>query len=167
VPSSIRLEPLSLDHLGHVMSWVNDHEVMQYFASHQRDITEDEERVYLEGLLASKNDRAYSVFDGDAYVGQCSINQIYWPAKNGRLFVVITKAAQNKGHGPAAVKALLDVAFGELDLHKIWLIVRRDNRAAQAMYLKLGFDFEGVLTDEYCVSGRYFDMVRMSAVRKA
>ena len=33
------------------------------------------------------------------------------------------------------------------------------------MYLKLGFDFEGVLQDEYCVAGRFFDMVRMSILR--
>ena len=58
-------------------------------------------------------------------------------------------------------------AWDELDLHKLWLIVRRDNRKAQAMYLKLGFDFEGVLTDEYCVGAAWFDMVRMGLVRRA
>ena len=65
-----------------------------------------------------------------------------------------------------ALEALIERAWAELDLHKLWLIVRRDSRAAQAMYVKLGFDFEGVLKDEYCVAGRYFDMVRMAIVRK-
>ena len=41
------------------------------------------------------------------------------------------------------------------------------NRAAQAMYLKLGFDFEGVLQDEYFVQGRFYDMVLMSILRPA
>ena len=40
--------------------------------------------------------------------------------------------------------------------------MRKDNRAAQAMYLRAGFDFEGVLRDEYYVGGRFYDMVRMS-----
>src|SRR5262249_36979579 len=111
------------------------------------------------------NDRAYSIFAGDCYLGQCSLNAIYWPARNGRLFIVIRREMQGHGYGPAAVEALLDLAWRQLELHKVWLIVRRDNRAAQAMYLKLGFDFEGVLRDEYCVSGRYFDMVRMSILR--
>ena len=53
----------------------------------------------------------------------------------------------------------------KLELHKVWLIVRRDNRSAQAMYSKLGFDFEGVLRDEYFVGGRWFDMVRMAIQR--
>ena len=162
----VRLVPLAPDHLPLVMTWVNDREVMQYFASRQERITEEEEGRYLESLIASPNDRAFSVFDGDAYVGQCSINSIYWPARNGRVFIAVRKEAQGRGYGPAALRALIDLAWaGELNLHKLWLIVRRDNRSAQAMYLKLGFDFEGVLRDEYCVNGRYYDMVRMSILR--
>jgi diamine N-acetyltransferase len=163
----LRLEPLTIEHLPHVMTWVNDHEVMQYFANRQTHITEEEEARYLQALIASPSDRAYSVFDGDRYVGQCSVNAIYWPARNGRLFIVIRRDAQGHGYGPAAVRALLDIVWRQLELHKLWLIVRRDNRAAQAMYLKLGFDFEGVLRDEYCVNGRFFDMVRMSILRPA
>lgn len=160
--TGVRLAPLSLDHLAHVMTWVNDHEVMQYFANRQVTISEDDERRYLAALLASRNDRAFSIFAGDDYVGQTSVNQIYWPAKNGRLFVAVRRGMQGRGYGPEAVRQLLDVAWDELGLHKVWLIVRRDNRGAQAMYLKLGFDFEGVLKDEYCVNGAYFDMVRMA-----
>jgi diamine N-acetyltransferase len=165
VHPDLRLEPLALRHLPHIMTWVNDREVMQYFANRQTHISEEEEERYLRALLASANDRAWSVFVGDRYVGQCSLNAIYWPARNGRLFIVIRRDAQGQGYGPAAVRALLDIAWGQLDLHKVWLIVRRDNRAAQAMYLKLGFDFEGVLRDEYRVNDRFHDMVRMAILR--
>lgn len=165
----ITLRPTTLEDLPLIMSWVNDHEVMQYFATRQHDITEDEERKYLAYILASKNDRVFSVFDGpeDAahYVGQCSINQIYWPARNGRVFLVVRKAMQHGGRGAKMLEALIARAFGELDLHKLWLIVRRDNLRAQAMYLRAGFEFEGVLRDEYCVNGRFYDMVRMGIVR--
>lgn len=157
----VRLEPLRVEHLPLVMTWVNDREVMQYFANRQVAISEDEERPYLERLIASKTDRAYSIFAGSDYVGQCSINQIYWPARNGRLFVAIRKEAQHHGYAPIALRQLFELAFGAIGLHKLWLIVRRDNRTSQALYLKLGFDFEGVLLDEYCVNGQFFDMVRM------
>jgi diamine N-acetyltransferase len=158
----IRLVPLAIEHLDHVMTWVNDHDVMQYFATRQSHISAEEESVYLRALVESKTDRAYSIFDGDDYVGQCSINQIYWPARNGRIFIAIRKEAQGHAHGPHAVEALIARAWTELEMHKLWLIVRRDNRDAQAMYLKLGFDFEGVLRSEYCVGEKFFDMVRMS-----
>jgi diamine N-acetyltransferase len=168
-PTRVRLEPLTLAHLPHVMTWVNDDEVMQYFANRQTDISEEEERRYLEWLIHSPNDRAYSIFDaGDGrYLGQCSVNAIYHPAKNGRLFLVIKRDEQHQGYGGAALEALVGRCFGELELHKLWLIVRRDNHAAQAMYAKLGFDFEGVLRDEYFVKGRFHDMVRMARLRPA
>jgi RimJ/RimL family protein N-acetyltransferase len=74
---------------------------------------------------------------------------------------------QHKGYGTSMLRALINLAWEELDLHKLWLIVRKDNRAAQAMYLKQGFDFEGVLRDEYHVGGRFHDMVRMAVLRPA
>ena len=161
----LRLVPLSLAHLPHVMTWVNDREVMQYFANRQTVIGEDEERRYLESLIASSNDRAWSIFDGDSYVGQCSINQIYWPARNGRVFIALRSDMQGQGYGPRALEALVRLAWDELDLHKLWLIVRRDNKKSQAMYVRLGFEFEGVLADEYRVADTWFDMVRMGLVR--
>lgn len=163
----VHLEPLAVTHVDHVMTWVNDREVMQYFANRQTEISRADELRYIEHLIASPNDRAYSIFDDDgAYVGQCSINAIYWPARNGRIFLVVARAQQRRGFGTAALHALIVSAWQEHDLHKLWLIVRSDNRAAQAMYLQLGFDFEGVLKDEYCVGDRFFDMVRMGLVRR-
>ena len=46
-------------------------------------------------MMHSKTDRVFSIFENSMfrpntteydwpYVGQCSINQIYWPARNGR-----------------------------------------------------------------------------------
>jgi RimJ/RimL family protein N-acetyltransferase len=140
---------------------------MQYFATRQQDISEEQERAYLESLIASVNDRAYSMFDGDDYGGQCSINQIYWPARSGRVFLVVRREQQGKGYGREALRLLTRLAWDELKLHKLWLIVRRDNRDAQAMYLRHGFNFEGVLADEYCVNGTFYDMVRMSIINPA
>lgn len=160
----VDLVPLSTDHLDLVMTWVNDPAVMGYFANRQTEITREEEAKYLESLIASKTDLAYSIFDDDEYVGQCSINQVYWPARNGRLFIAIRKDCQGEGYGPEAVEQLLNLAWTSLGLHKVWLIVREDNRRAQAMYLKLGFAFEGTLKDEYHVGGKFYNMVRMGAI---
>ena len=161
----VRLEPLSIDHLPLVMTWVNDREVMQYFANRQQQISEAEERVFLERLLASPTDRAWSIYAGDTYAGQCSLNQVYRPARNARAFMALRRDMQGQGIGQAALELLLGKAWDELDLHKVWLIVRRDNRRGQALYLRHGFEFEGVLRDEYCVSGTFYDMVRMGALR--
>ena len=163
--SHIQLEPLKHLHLHHVMQWVNDQEVMKYFASHQKLITREEELSYIDKLRNSKTDLAWSVFTPDYgdYIGQCSINQIYWPAKNGRIFLVITKDQQGKGYAPLILNSLIEQGR-KIGLHKLWLIVREDNLKSQKAYLKAGFEVEGVLKDEYCVNGQYFNMVRMGLI---
>lgn len=55
----IRLEPLTLEHLPHVMTWANDPEVMGYFATHQDPISEEAEREYLTKILSSSTDRVW------------------------------------------------------------------------------------------------------------
>lgn len=166
---SVRLEPLSEDHVPAIMGWVNDPDVMGYFANRQEPITADDERAYIRSLNQSKTDKAWSVFDAttDAYVGQCSVNGIYWPAKNGRVFLVVTSTQQGRGYGAAILEALKAEAFGVMGLHKLWLIVREDNLKAQAKYVRAGFAFEGVLRDEYYVRGRYHNMVRMGILNPA
>lgn len=163
---AVRLEPLAPEHLPYVMTWVNDTQVMGYFANRQTPIAKEAELAYIKTLISSKNDRAWSVFDAitGEYVGQCSINAIYWPASNGRIFLVVTRNQQGKGYAVAILKALLHEAFFKLVLHKLWLIVREDNISAQEKYLKAGFQVEGLLKDEYFVNGVYYNMVRMGCI---
>lgn len=160
---NFHLVTLNTSHLHHIMGWVNDPEVMGYFAGHQNRIGELEELQYIQNLITSKNDMVFSAFDGDTYVGQVAINQIHWPSDIGRLFLCVTRDQQRKGYGPAMVTAVLKYAKN-VGLHKVWLMVREDNHKAQAMYARAGFAFEGVLRDEYKVRERYLNMVRMGRI---
>ena len=55
----------------------------------------------------------------------------------------------------------LDVAFGELGLHKVWLMVFQTNERSRRTWTRLGFLEEGVLRDEYFHEGTWRNMVRM------
>lgn len=163
----ICLRTLCVDDAVDALSWVNDPEVTQYFANLQKKTSIEEEKEYIFRLIKSNSDKAWSVFaktyGKTEYIGQCSINQIYWPARNGRIFLAIKKEYQGQSLGKKVIQALIEKAK-ELKLHKLWLIVRADNRKSQALYLREGFNFEGLLKDEYCVDGKYFDMVRMGLI---
>ena len=164
----VHLIPLSVEDVPNIMTWVNDPDVMGYFANRQVPISEEEELAYVLSLLSSKVDRVWSVFNDEGeYVGQCSLNQIYWPARTGRVFLAVKKSMHNQGYGTAILQELIHKGFVETNLHKLWLIVRDDNREAQAKYIRAGFKFEGVLKDEYFVHNRYYDMVRMGYINPA
>lgn len=164
--TKITLRPLSPDDIGHVMEWVNDPEVMGYFAGCQTRISFSEELLYINELINSGKDSVYSAFDEETgdYVGQCSINQIHWPSENGRVFLVVTGKQQGKGYGEAMLAKLIDKARNSIKLHKLWLIVREDNDKSLARFVKAGFRIEGVLRDEYLVNGKFHNMVRMGMI---
>ena len=160
---NLELRPTTLADLPNIMTWVNDPDITHYFAT-MSNITLEEEEAYLAKMFASNNNRLLSIFVDNEYAGQCSINQIYWPARNGRLFIVLTKQFQHRGLAPRVLEALLRYAFDVMKLHKIWLIVREDNERSQFIYQRAGFSVEGVLRDDYFVNNQYYTMIRMAVL---
>lgn len=80
--------------------------------------------------------------------------------------LIADKEARGKGYGKSAIKQLLEIAFNQLKLHKVWLVVFEENEKARGLYRKCGFQEEGILKDEYFVKGKYHDMARMAIIRR-
>ena len=53
----------------------------------------------------------------------------------------------NRGYGAEAIGLMLDWAFLELNLHRVWLHVYANNPRGIACYEKVGFVREGVLRE--------------------
>ena len=65
-----------------------------------------------------------------------------------------------------AVRLLLDFAFRDLNLHRVYLHVFDTNAAAIRIYEKVGFVREGVLRQAAHIDGRYVDVMVMSILRE-
>jgi RimJ/RimL family protein N-acetyltransferase len=163
--SPVTLRPLAETDVDSILTWVNRPEVVGNLAAFSgAPLTREQELDWIRRTLASK-DRVWSVVatDDGRYLGQVGIHQIHARSRVGRLGVVIaSRAEMGKGFGSAAVRAVLDRAFGELGLHKLWLMVFRSNDRGQRLYRRLGFVEEGILREEYFHEGGWHDMVRMS-----
>lgn len=70
-----------------------------------------------------------------------------------------------QGYGTDAVNALVDFAFGQLRLERVWLDTDEDNARAQAAYRKAGFVEEGRLRHAFYQDGRWTDDIRMALLR--
>jgi RimJ/RimL family protein N-acetyltransferase len=163
--SLLSLRPLALTDVDHMMTWVNDDEVVGNLAAFSgAPITREQEVTYVTQTLASTTDRVFVAersSDG-AYLGNVGIHQIHWRSRVGRLAIVIARREHHgQGYGSCAIARVLDWAFGEGQLHKVWLMVYRENTRSIRTYARLGFQEEGVLREEYFHEGRWRDMVRM------
>ncbi len=95
------------------------------------------------------------IFDIDRTNGSCAFGiGIGEPGLRGR------------GLGTDAVNAVVDFAFGELRMERVWLDTDAENLAAQAAYRKAGFTEEGRLRHAWFGDGRYIDGVRMAILRE-
>ncbi|MEG1946269.1 MAG: GNAT family protein [Lachnospiraceae bacterium] len=70
--------------------------------------------------------------------------------------------ARSKGIGNEAGKAMVEYAFRELRLHKIYLRVLAENEIARRSYRTLGFEEEAYLKQDVRINGTYYDIVRMA-----
>ena len=158
-----RIRPITIDDLDHMMTWVNDPEVVGCYAYFTKPITREEEAVWLSQKIVSSTDFVYAIEDDDeTYLGNVGLEAVHWPARNGRLSITIArKSLRGKGHGTRAIELALEQAFGEHGLHKVYLVVADDNEPNRRLYEKLGFQEEGHLVDHYIIDGEFVDMIQM------
>ncbi len=78
---------------------------------------------------------------------------------------IADKELWGHGYGTEALNALVDFAFGELPLERIWLKVYAHNPRAQKTYDKAGFVKEGVMRHARRHRGGFSDSILMSQLR--
>lgn len=85
---------------------------------------------------------------------------VWFTSKQSRIGEVgywIHSAETGRGVGTEATARALDVAFGELEMHRVTLRIAVGNRASERIAEKLGFTREGLLRDELQIKGRWVD----------
>ena len=105
--------------------------------------------------------------DDDEPIGRIDLFDI--DHSNGSAGFGITigdPALWGRGFGTDAVNALVDLAFGQLRLERVWLGSDARNLRAHAAYAKAGFTVEGRLRHAFFQDGDWLDDVRMALLRE-
>jgi len=84
------------------------------------------------------------------------------PNRSAMIGYWIAHAQQGRGLMTKACRALLDHAFGELELHRIEIRCAAENRRSQAIPERLGFCREGLLREAEKHKSQYVDLVMFS-----
>lgn len=167
--SLVKLRPVEESDVDEILDWVNDRTVVGNLATFAgQPLTRADELAWVRKVRTSNDERVFTVMNAQdsRYLGQVGLHQIFWRSRVARAAAIISnKGEHGRGYGSAAIAALLDVAFGELDLHKVWLMVFRTNERSLRTWRRLGFIDEGVLRDEYFHEGAWHDMVRLGMLR--
>jgi RimJ/RimL family protein N-acetyltransferase len=124
----------------------------------------------IERLAEEQGREAYSflicLLADERPIGEAMLVDIDRRNGSAQLGIFIGEQSQwGKGHGTDAVKALLDFAFAELRMDRIWLNVGTTNDRARRSYEKAGFVMEGTLRHDRFEGGGYTSGDLMSVLR--
>lgn len=150
-----KLEPK--DRYG-MLEWMQDKDIMACFRMEKDTIDEEKVKNFIEDSFNEKC-RHYAIVDEhDEYLGTISLKNIDSANSNAEYAVVLRKQAIGGGVARTATNELLDIAFNELKLQKVYLNVLSNNKRAINFYRKINFKLEGEFKDHVYIGGKYVDL---------
>jgi diamine N-acetyltransferase len=165
----VRLRPIERDDLPRFVEWFGDPEVRRHLAVYLPFSLAQEERWFenLLGRLERQEDLVLAIETADGvHIGNIGLHAIDWKDRSAELGIAIgEKAYWNQGHGTDAIRTLLHLAFGEMNLHRIFLRVDADNARGIGCYEKAGFRQEGTSREAVFKEGAYHDQYVMSILQ--
>jgi RimJ/RimL family protein N-acetyltransferase len=165
----IRLRAFEIDDLDTVIRWVNDEEVTKNLSDVLiYPVSRADELKWLESVsLANPREKVFAVETLDGrLIGSIGLHNISWIERKAELGIMIgEKACWNRGFGTAAVRELLRMSFGKMNLHRIYLRVYENNLRAIRVYSRCGFQQEGLLREDHYSGGQYCNTLIMGILR--
>jgi RimJ/RimL family protein N-acetyltransferase len=120
--------------------------------------------------IASQGDAGYQFaiceLGAERAIGSVGLRDVDRLDGGAEVSIFLTDPATwGKGLGTDAMQAILDFAFGELRLERVWLRVFDYNPRAVRSYEKAGFQTDAVLRHDRFHRGRHHDTYLMSILR--
>jgi UDP-4-amino-4,6-dideoxy-N-acetyl-beta-L-altrosamine N-acetyltransferase len=164
-PPSVSLRPLAAQDAELVVAWRSRPDVHdQLFAV--RPPTLESHRAWFESYARGSDRRELIILVDGRPAGTVALAQIDLTHRRAEYGILIGEPwARGTGAAEAASRLLLAMAFGELDLERVFLLAFEDNQAALRLYERLGFRREGLLRSHVIKDGRPRDVVVMGLLR--
>jgi diamine N-acetyltransferase len=164
----VALIALTENHLPDLFEWINEREQVLLNAAY-RPVNEEAHRAWFSSLHARKDVVIFGIKiqKTDMLIGTCQLQNINYIHRNAEMRIRIGKQSEREqGYGTEAIRLILDFAFKDLNLHRVYLYVFKTNVIALHVYKKVGFVQEGLLRKGAHINGEYVDVVVMGILRE-
>ena len=139
-----------------MLEWMHNQDIVKNFRFESSDMNEDTVKAFITTSLQNICNRHYAVTDdNDVYMGTVSLKNIDFENKNAEYAISLHMDALGKGYARFATNAILNIAFKELKLNRVYLNVLSKNIRAIKFYEKYGFIFEGEFKEHLFHKGKF------------
>lgn len=150
--------------------WINDREVTRYLTMrYPMSLAAEEAWMRERTARPLSYDNAFFAIEtkDGVHIGNVNFFSTSPEDRKTELGIMIgEKAYWSRGYGSDALRVMLRLAFGEMNLNRVQLQVYADNARARAAYRRVGFVEEGTLRRARYQDGEYQDIVIMAVLRE-
>lgn len=163
--NNIRLRPLEREDLRYLHKLNNDSKIMSYWFEEPYESFVELLDLF-EKHIHQQSERRFIIEQDESILGLVELVEIDLIHRNAEFQIIIDPSHQGKGHAFTVTRLAINYAFHVLNLHKLYLIVDKENEKAIHTYKKAGFKIEGELKEEFFSAGKYRDVLRMCVFQK-
>lgn len=157
--NDVELRTVEREDLEFCQQRLNDPEVRHGLGLSEPLTSDDEEGWYETCVLESDDVHLLVCDDGEA-VGTVGLNDVSETFGNTELGYWIAPEYHRNGYATAAARLLVDYAFTERRLHKVYANAFAFNEGSQRVLENVGFEREGVHREQAFVDGEHVDVYR-------
>ena len=129
---------------NYMLEWMHDEEIINQFEQDFKKYNLEDCIKFIKNSNTNDNMHFAIANDNDEYLGTISLKNISYKNRNAEYAISMRKSAHGTGVAMEATKELLNKAFNELSLEKVYLNVLDKNCRAIRFYNKVGFKKEAV-----------------------
>ncbi|MDD6194914.1 MAG: GNAT family protein [Lachnospiraceae bacterium] len=142
-----------------MLEWMHSEDVVCYLANDFQSMKLEDCLDFIRGCAEDKDNYHLAICDDcDEYLGTVSLKHIDRKNQNAEYAISTREKAHGTGAAQYGTKAILDKAFGELGLHRVYLNVIDANQRADRFYQKMGFHYEGMFSQHLFLKDRFWNL---------
>lgn len=159
----LMLRPITLDDAEDLFEYASDPENTRHtFPTHQS--IEETEWVISNLFMSSPlGNFAIELKKNGKMIGTCDL-RVNESEKSAELAYAINKKYWGNGYAPEAAKKLLELAFQDLKIERLWAKFSSENPASGRVMEKIGMEKEGILRHTKNLCGDFVDHVIYSRI---
>lgn len=162
----IKLRKLLEKDVEYMLEWMHSKESKSIFQNNFFSMTKEDALYFINNSYNDQSQNFAVVDKNDEYLGTISLKNIDLKNNNAEYAISMRKKARGTGYSYEATQLLLEYAFTELKLHKVYLCVLETNERAKRFYEKIGFQYEGNAKEHLYHEGEYKNLLWYSMLEE-
>lgn len=164
----IYLRALEPDDYKTSIKWRQDEEIWDMVGGPRYFVSSEYEKKWVLDAINSTDKLVLAIclLNSGKYIGNITLQAINMLNRSARMPILIgDKSEWNKGYGTEAIMMMLEYAFLERNLNRIFSHVLEGNINSVRMHEKCGYVREGTLRQSVYKNGEYKDQILMSVLK--